>query len=301
MELLKCNGFKFLEFVPKEAGHLSGALKLSGSYALIQCESKLLMVYNKWRSQWELPAGRREGAETPKECAVRELSEETGQQIADLKCIGILKSENIKTGEVKHNPVFHALVDRLQPFLKNEETTAMKLWDGDEKIGVVDEVDCQLVRTLMNKNNIKEPINACKRKGRAAAILMDDHKVALIKRTWKEEVYYVFPGGGIEEGESPAEAAKREVCEELGLVIRILDCVETVEFGEIQYFFHGDIISGTFNAGKGEEFTDPYRNRGLYEPLWMEIKELDGHDVRPKKVADKIREKFGSHTKKKGE
>ena len=47
-------------------------------------------------------------------------------------------------------------------------------------------------------------------RNRGAVILVENDKVALIRRTWDGIVYYVFPGGGIEDGETPEEATKRE-------------------------------------------------------------------------------------------
>ena len=47
-------------------------------------------------------------------------------------------------------------------------------------------------------------------RNRGAAIIVQEGKIALIKRIREEETYYVFPGGGIEEGETPEEATKRE-------------------------------------------------------------------------------------------
>lgn len=57
-------------------------------------------------------------------------------------------------------------------------------------------------------------------RNRGAAIIVQEGKIALIKRIREEETYYVFPGGGVEEGETPEEATKREVYEELGLHIK---------------------------------------------------------------------------------
>ncbi|MRB25020.1 NUDIX domain-containing protein, partial [Bacillus thuringiensis] len=58
-------------------------------------------------------------------------------------------------------------------------------------------------------------------RNRGAAIIVLEGKIALIKRIREEERYYVFPGGGIEEGETPEEATKREVYEELGVHIQV--------------------------------------------------------------------------------
>lgn len=54
---------------------------------------------------------------------------------------------------------------------------------------------------------------------RGSVILIANNNVALIKRIRKGSVYFVFPSVGIEEGESPEIAVKREVFEELGVKI----------------------------------------------------------------------------------
>ncbi len=49
------------------------------------------------------------------------------------------------------------------------------------------------------------------------------------------ETYYVFPGGGIEEGETPEEATKREIYEELGVHIELEHLIATVEYKGTEY------------------------------------------------------------------
>ncbi len=56
---------------------------------------------------------------------------------------------------------------------------------------------------------------------RGRAILIDKEMVVLIKCVKKDETYYVFPGGGVEDGESLEEALKCEMKEELGVEVLI--------------------------------------------------------------------------------
>jgi 8-oxo-dGTP diphosphatase len=59
-------------------------------------------------------------------------------------------------------------------------------------------------------------------KPRSAVLVVKDHKLLLIKRIkGARPVYYVLPGGGIEAGETPEQAAIREMKEELGVNIYI--------------------------------------------------------------------------------
>lgn len=73
-------------------------------------------------------------------------------------------------------------------------------------------------------------------RNRAAVILLDGEKVAFIRREKMGSVYYVFPGGGIEEGETPEQAAKREALEELGVNVRVGPLVANVFYEGNQYF-----------------------------------------------------------------
>ncbi|MGH8907205.1 MAG: NUDIX hydrolase [Egibacteraceae bacterium] len=50
------------------------------------------------------------------------------------------------------------------------------------------------------------------------AIITRDHKVLLVRRRQPEgALSWVFPGGGVEPGETEIRAVEREVCEEVGI------------------------------------------------------------------------------------
>lgn len=65
----------------------------------------------------------------------------------------------------------------------------------------------------------------------AAAIIMDDGKIFATQRAHGEfKDGWEFPGGKIEQGETPQQAAKREVIEELDTEIEVGELFDTVEY-----------------------------------------------------------------------
>ena len=129
-------------------------------------------------------------------------------------------------------------------------------------------------------------------RNRGSVVLIENNNVALIQRNKEGSVYYVFPGGGIERGETPEAGAKREAYEELGVHVKIHECIAKVAYNGTQYFFLAEIKEGIFGNGQGEEYTDKARNRGTYCPMWVEISSLSSSDVRPGEVAVKIQSFF---------
>ena len=50
-------------------------------------------------------------------------------------------------------------------------------------------------------------------RNRGSSVIIENNKVAVIKRVRDGQEYYVFPGGGIENEENPEQAAVRETIE----------------------------------------------------------------------------------------
>lgn len=125
---------------------------------------------------------------------------------------------------------------------------------------------------------------------RAGIILVENDKVALIERHRAGLDYYVFPGGGVDEGETPEQAAVREAKEELGVDVRLKQKAVVIQFDlSTQVYFLAERIGGEFGSGTGEEFTDSDPDNpeeGVYIPIWMPIGELPLHEkVFPESVA----------------
>ena len=122
---------------------------------------------------------------------------------------------------------------------------------------------------------------------RSAAILIQNNSLALMERRRAGLHYFSFPGGGVDEGETPEQAVVREAREELGVEVRVVQLVAEVWFrGGQQFFFLVEQTDGTFGSGSGEEYAselDPAR--GSYEPRWMPLEQVTVQNVLPKPVA----------------
>jgi 8-oxo-dGTP diphosphatase len=118
---------------------------------------------------------------------------------------------------------------------------------------------------------------------RAGIILVKNNKIALIERYRAGLHYFAIPGGGINPGETPEQAAVREAEEELGIQVKITQCVAEIKFGQQgrHFYFLVEWIGGEYGSGIGEEYTgsapdDP--DTGVYIPIWMRVEELSLHD-----------------------
>ena len=129
---------------------------------------------------------------------------------------------------------------------------------------------------------------------RAGIVLIQDGKVALIERHRAGLDYFVFPGGGTDEGETPEQAAVREAMEELGVEVAVRQKISEIQFGQKsrQVYFLAEQIGGEFGTGAGEEYTDADPNdpeEGIYVPVWMPIEELPLHgNIYPVEVVNLV-------------
>ena len=129
---------------------------------------------------------------------------------------------------------------------------------------------------------------------RSGVIVIENNQLALIERVRDGHTYYVFPGGGIEPGETPQQAAVREALEELGLQVVIDRLAARVELVDMhphgarreQFYYLAHIAGGTFGSGTGPEFTpERVAQRGSYRPVWLPLDALSSHPVRPALLA----------------
>lgn len=124
---------------------------------------------------------------------------------------------------------------------------------------------------------------------RAAVFLLQDDKIALIERHRAGLHYFSFPGGHVDEGEIPEQAAVRETLEELGLEVALKRLVAKMTWqGKWQYYFLVEATGGAFGTGTGAEMHHPRPEKGTYQPVWMPVSQLTEQPVRPREVAELV-------------
>lgn len=126
------------------------------------------------------------------------------------------------------------------------------------------------------------------RPGISAAIVVHEGRVLMVRRRVKEgQLSWQFPGGEIEPGESPDEAAVRETHEETGLTVNAIKLLGERVHPKTQRrmsYTACDVLSGTAYVADTEELAEfawcahseipEYVPYGLYEPVQAYLDEV---------------------------
>jgi len=132
------------------------------------------------------------------------------------------------------------------------------------------------------------------KKDRGSAIIPYENGLILIHRVKGSgkniQDYYTIPGGGKEENESIENATKREIFEELGIDIQLLNtCYKLNAVGREQYFYVAKYISGKLGSGLGEEMTKPnYARYGSYTIEIVAKEKIQNINLLPNEIKEII-------------
>lgn len=140
------SGWCLLEYLPIKEEEIESYNNVTGAFAIICIQGKYLIGYNRYRKQWEFPAGGIESGETPRQAAERELWEETHQRDNELEFRGLCKIQR-PDGEIRYQAIFRGSLEELHPFIGTDadEMERIMLWNLKEDIGDVDLCDLKMV------------------------------------------------------------------------------------------------------------------------------------------------------------
>jgi 8-oxo-dGTP diphosphatase len=117
---------------------------------------------------------------------------------------------------------------------------------------------------------------------RTATVTVRNGKVLLVNSKYDDGEYYLFPGGGVEFGETIEEGAVRETFEETGFKVKIDKLIHINEF-IYKEDWNKRSITVFFLASPEEEFLENISNDGgkIKNIEWVEISKLKDLDIRP--------------------
>lgn len=132
---------------------------------------------------------------------------------------------------------------------------------------------------------------------RAAVIVIKNGKILLMYRRKPKGEYYVIPGGHIEDGEKPEEAAIRELKEETNIDAETdFLFLENENDGWHNYFFMAKNVKGEARFGGEELERNSAENH--YELKWIELSKIPEINLLPTELKEKLIETFNKRDSK---
>ncbi|MGH3915004.1 MAG: NUDIX hydrolase [Pseudonocardiaceae bacterium] len=126
------NGNVLVDFhfvVESDLGMWERRLPMPASLVVVRFRDSVLMVFDSWRQEWELPGGMREPGETARQAGVRELAEETGIGAAELDLVAVAEWDLRRPSRREYAAIYRSELQLAPQLLVNDEVSAFVWWD----------------------------------------------------------------------------------------------------------------------------------------------------------------------------
>ena len=127
-------------------------------------------------------------------------------------------------------------------------------------------------------------------KTRAVGILINDNKVLLIHRTRDGKEFWVFPGGGQEDGETVEEAVVREIEEDASIKCKTDRLLYKHIYSNLDnqehHFYLCKYISGLPKLASYNEFHNMQEEDQSFVPKWIDITKISNMLLYPLEIRD---------------
>ncbi len=125
---------------------------------------------------------------------------------------------------------------------------------------------------------------------RAVALVRHEDAILLVYRKNERGEYYIAPGGGIDPGETPQQAAERELLEEAGVVVEIGEPLTELHEsdGRIQYFFWATLAEGVLPDRAMWQEEEKQTTEDFYRVEWISLSSIQEIDLRPLALKDAL-------------
>ena len=134
-----------------EVTRLGEQVALPSSLVVTIHAGAVLMGFDSWRKEWELPGGMREPDETARQAAVRELREETGISGMDLTFAAVAEFDLVKPERRELSAVYRLELPFIPPLTVNDEMPAFRWWSPQEPVAdTMSPLDAEIARRVLH-------------------------------------------------------------------------------------------------------------------------------------------------------
>jgi 8-oxo-dGTP diphosphatase len=144
-------GHRLLRLAPLAEQDLSDLSELTHARVVARYEGKVLLVFEREKQRWELAGGAMNPGESARDCAARELREESSNDCRpeQLRFVGVFElllgpSRFRPEPHTEYGALYEIELERVAAFIPNDEIGATLWWDGAPLSHDLDEIDRKL-------------------------------------------------------------------------------------------------------------------------------------------------------------